>query len=331
MLDDTRGFEVRWIMDNDDIVFQLVSRLNPREYMSLALGKDDTRSLMVGADAAVAWIDESGHGHVVDYYLASKEQCVGNRGSCPDLKHTGATDSLSLLHASIVNGYSMVTFKRPQLGGNLKHLFNIFTNVVIVFFLFYLLPVDELFDQHIYSDGQQAIMWAIGPLNSRNEVSYHTSHSYGNRFVNFARKPTWNCPRPDQSVMNQRKWQQLSASAATPSLQHQPVSRSVAVRHNQSKPEISETTTLPAPTTVSAIVLITNTSQQVSQVKPWKIPRIVCPKDRNLWAQIGPVGGQKKGYAGITGRQGWGIAWYINGLLVPELVLQRGCFCFTKL
>ena len=25
-----------------------------------------------------------------------------------------------------------------------------------------------------------------------------------------------------------------------------------------------------------------------------------------------------------TGRAGWGIAWYINGTLIPELVVQRG-------
>ena len=26
----------------------------------------------------------------------------------------------------------------------------------------------------------------------------------------------------------------------------------------------------------------------------------------------------------LLGRPGWGIAWYINGVLIPELVLQRG-------
>ena len=26
----------------------------------------------------------------------------------------------------------------------------------------------------------------------------------------------------------------------------------------------------------------------------------------------------------ITGQAGWGIAWYINGTLVPELVVERG-------
>src|SRR5699024_431297 len=55
----------------------------------------------------------------------------------------------------------------------------------------------------------------IGPRNSRNEVAYHTLHSYGDRFLDFARAPSWNCPAPDQSLVNQRKWQhQLSVSAS---------------------------------------------------------------------------------------------------------------------
>lgn len=38
--------------------------------------------------------------------------------------------------------------------------------------------------------------------------------------------------------------------------------------------------------------------------------------------------GHTKGYSyndgDVTGHVGWGIAWYINGLLVPEVVLVRG-------
>ena len=40
-------------------------------------------------------------------------------------------------------------------------------------------------------------------------------------------------------------------------------------------------------------------------------------------AQIGPSGGAK-GYEGLTGFHSWGVAWFINGTLVPELVLKRG-------
>lgn len=38
---------------------------------------------------------------------------------------------------------------------------------------------------------------------------------------------------------------------------------------------------------------------------------------------MGPAGG-KRGYAGITGHVSNGLAWYINGFMVPELWLRRG-------
>lgn len=43
--------------------------------MAFGLGKDDSKSDMIGADAVVAWVDhKTGKGNAVDYYLASKEQ-----------------------------------------------------------------------------------------------------------------------------------------------------------------------------------------------------------------------------------------------------------------
>ena len=47
------------------------------------------------------------------------------------------------------------------------------------------------------------------------------------------------------------------------------------------------------------------------------------PSDGVFFAQIGPTGGDQ-GYASITGHVGWGIAWYINGLLIPEIYVVRG-------
>ncbi|XP_066600483.1 protein Skeletor, isoforms B/C isoform X2 [Prorops nasuta] len=43
----------------------------------------------------------------------------------------------------------------------------------------------------------------------------------------------------------------------------------------------------------------------------------------NFSAKIGPTGG-KRGYTRITGQPSWGIAWYINDLLIPEITVERG-------
>jgi hypothetical protein len=59
------------------------------------------------------------------------------------------TGSVRLLNAAMVNGYSIVTYQRP------------------------LKAQDEL-DIDILTNGTQLVIWAIGPLNSKNEVSYHS-------------------------------------------------------------------------------------------------------------------------------------------------------------
>lgn len=45
--------------------------------------------------------------------------------------------------------------------------------------------------------------------------------------------------------------------------------------------------------------------------------------ENTITAKIGPTGG-KRGYTKITGLPSWGIAWYLNDLLIPELTVERG-------
>ena len=59
-------------------------------------------------------------------------------------------------------------------------------------------------------------------------------------------------------------------------------------------------------------------------VIPWVIPALCINSDNNeIRASIGNTGG-RQGYKGITGRDGWGIAWFLNGLLIPEVYVLRG-------
>lgn len=55
----------------------------------------------------------------------------------------------------------------------------------------------------------------------------------------------------------------------------------------------------------------------------WDQPHIFDRSVRSFTATLGPPGGQK-GYAGLTSHVSNGIAWYMNGLLIPELWLRRG-------
>ena len=62
----------------------------------------------------------------------------------------------------------------------------------------------------------------------------------------------------------------------------------------------------------------------MAEVKTWieSIMKINCDV-QSCHFQIGPTGGDN-GYSAITGHVGWGIAWYINGLLIPEIYVVRG-------
>lgn len=59
----------------------------------------------------------------------------------------------------------------------------------------------------------------------------------------------------------------------------------------------------------------------ISDIKPW--PVAVITNETMFSARIGPAGG-KRGYTRITGQPAWGIAWYINDLLIPEITVERG-------
>lgn len=52
-------------------------------------------------------------------------------------------------------------------------------------------------------------------------------------------------------------------------------------------------------------------------------PTIIHLGETTFSARIGPTGG-KRGYTKITGLPSWGIAWYLNDLLIPEITVERG-------
>ncbi|XP_058466228.1 protein Skeletor, isoforms B/C [Malaya genurostris] len=271
LLDDL-AFEVRWAVAGESIVIQLVAKLEDGEYMSFGISPDTAKSIMVGADAAVVWVDKAtGKGYAQDYYLDAKSQCSGSRGSCPDTRINENSNSIRLLNAAMVNGYSIVTYQRP------------------------LRATDHL-DLPIFTNGSQAIVWAIGPLNQRYEVSYHSQFLKNNRLVDFGRQPYWNCPTPES---DQQKVQENPSNQQS----SEPNRRADAMQ----RPKAPATARPPA--------------------KPgaWDIPPIQCdePDDGVFYAQMGPTGG-KQGYSAITGHVGWGVSWYINGLLIPEINVVRG-------
>lgn len=294
--------------------------------MSFGISGDVERSVMVGGDVVVAWVDQDTlKGYAVDYFLDAKSQCSGPKGSCPDENIQPNTNSIRLLNAAMVNGYSIITYQRS------------------------LLAADEL-DKPIFTNRSQAVIWAIGPLNQRDEVSFHSHYTKGNRFIDFGRTAKWNCPMPESDTSSSMKAALVEAPPqavrTTTTTTEQPTVRSrnserrrgeargtrrqqqvetprdsedsasqpSRTRHQAGRRGVAATTSKPVPTPAP-----------VKDRDAWDIPAIQCyePEDGVFYAQMGPTGG-KRGYSAITGHVGWGISWYINGLLIPEIYLVRG-------
>lgn len=92
----------------------------------------------------------------------------------------------------MVNGYSIVTYQRP-------------------------LKSSDEFDQKILTNQSQAIIWAIGPLNQRNEVSFHSHYTKKNHFIDFGRPAKWNCPMPESDSSSSPSQQSnIPATIQTP-------------------------------------------------------------------------------------------------------------------
>ena len=180
-----------------------------------------------------------------------------------------------------MNGFTMITFKRP------------------------LVAVDDLYDQHVYSDGPQAIVWAIGSLNQRKEVSYHYNRvNRNNFFIDFTRKPKWNCPSPQISTADQPEKPDKSASRS-------------------SEIETNSNTNIENFRNVEVHDLNREVVPEASSDKDvWHIPPIVCPADRTFRVQVGPTGGKR--LRQLHGTEGWGVALWIGGLMAPEIVVERG-------
>ncbi|CAH0777887.1 unnamed protein product, partial [Bemisia tabaci] len=289
VLHDDLAFEVRWAVAGDSIVLQLVAKLEDGEYMSFGLSGDDKKNKMIGGDVVVAWINhETLSGFAVDYYLDDKSQCSGPRGSCPDDKLQEGAESVRLLNAALVNGYSIVTYQRQ-------------------------LKAHDTYDKSISTNGSQAVIWAIGPLNTRQEVSYHSIFSKGDILLDFGRSPKWNCPIPDSDVdMSGEKMSESSHTTAPSRIQQETTkySETVPTEPLRSQGTTAKPQATPAPAPKGEV---------------WDIPPIECnePEDGVFYAQLGPTGG-KRGYPAITGHVGWGISWYINGLLIPVVNVVRG-------
>ena len=125
------------------------------QYVAFGPSGDSKRTRMIGADVAVGWLDRaSGKGFVHDHYMTSKSACTAGKGVCQDTQSSRGTNNIRLLNAALVNDYVMLTYQRP-------------------------LKAQDEQDKSIITNGTQAVIWAVGPLSSDNEPTYHKLRNKG--------------------------------------------------------------------------------------------------------------------------------------------------------
>lgn len=181
------------------------------------------------------------------------------------------------MNAATVNGYSIVTYQRP-------------------------LKATDEFDLPIIVNSSQAIAWAIGPLNQRLEVSFHSLFSRTTKLIQFGREPQWNCPlsENDMKMIEPEENEEIYEPAPQP-IQHPPQIQHTQptithTTHNDNYDNVYESDRRGSQGSVPARV------PQSQRKKHWEIPPIQCfePDDGVFYAQMGPTGG-KQGYPAITG------------------------------
>lgn len=146
---------------------------------------------------------------------------------------------------------------------------------------------DTQYDNPISLTGPQAVVWAMGPVNQGVILQHPTGfRATPNVLVDFASGSTSNA-----SLCGKLSTEECCKD-----------------RYRESTDPTSTPTTSPPPSCKSCRK---------------KRDKVGTKRSRLIFT-IGPSGGQC-GYEKLTGSGGgWGIAWYVDGCLIPHLKLQRG-------
>ncbi|XP_072030814.1 uncharacterized protein [Amphiura filiformis] len=182
-------FHVSWTIENGDtIAVELKGKAEPGFYLGFGISGSDTRTLMIGADVAIGWIDQNTNiGHVKDYYLSQYGQCIVTAGSgaCPDtISNPSGGNDIELVQSSFENGITTIVYRRPLNTGEADT------------------------DKVIRTDQPMYIAWGIGPINPTGTAAKHHQRTVGDVTLDFGRQSS-TCPEitADSGGMELTPWE----------------------------------------------------------------------------------------------------------------------------
>lgn len=308
-LEPSLGLELRWTLSQDDIILQLVSNTGNDRYLALGI-RDPDEVKGIAGDVVVGWISSStGKGGVDDYFLAGKRiPCDDGAESCPD-KSKGGTKDIQLMNAVSRANYTMLTLKRP-------------------------VKSPGALDVDIVLDREQFIFWSVGYKSAAMRKAHKPLKNPKPISIHFGRRPLWNClngePLRSSTPTAPPKIDEPRRRIATPDILTPPASanrtpaapkRSRVPMRPTRRPATPRTRTKPTKSWSDWFTPPT-TAKPLSVNNEWDVPSIGCGQtaDKPLYVHLGPA---------IPGRGNQGLgsdgtALYLNGLLAPEITLQRG-------
>ena len=334
-LDAELGLELRWTFSEDKIILQLVSSTGNDRYLALGI-RDPTEAKGIAGDVVVGWISTStGKGGLDDYFLAGKHiPCDDGAESCPD-KSKGGTKDIELLNAVSRANYTMLTVQRP-------------------------IKAKGKFDIDVLLDQEQFIFWSVGYKSAAMRKKNKPLKNLEPIGVNFGREPLWNCLKGPAKYSNSNQEATRKPSIdlprrrmSMPSILTPPVTNERPLPSPFQKSPIMTTRRpvmrRPRPTMSSRVPQGPKkkwsnwsnpqnqqgpkngglTPDRVANVKTepltnhgWNVPNIGCGQtsDGPLYLHLGPATPNR----GNQGLGPDGTALYVNGLLAPEITLQRG-------
>lgn len=168
---------IAWSTFAPSITIELAAMIDENDYIGFGVSGEQGKSVMLGADAAIAYID--GYlGLVDDYNITAKSPCSGvlgvKRGVCRDNEVKGNDNNQIQTHAR-KDGVTTITYRRT------------------------LATLSDPGDLPLNEDGETSIIWALGRLarNGRNlEPSFHHTYPKQHVKINFARTESQNNCKP---------------------------------------------------------------------------------------------------------------------------------------
>ncbi|PZC78224.1 hypothetical protein B5X24_HaOG202475 [Helicoverpa armigera] len=349
---------IQGTLKGDQVQITLSARLRKEQYMAFGISGAEGRPAMLGADVVVAyWDTRVNQPRVSDYSISHLAQCDGERGVCPD-QRIGGTNDAQLVSGNQKNGITTITYRRPLAAKETmkdKEILTSRSQSVIAAFG----PLNSRYEANAHSfmdTTRNDVQLDFGAQNENTCIGLAETDSSGPapwpaRVVAGAHNLTARIgpaggargytPITDNDIISGNQKNGITTITYRRPLAAKETMKDKEILTSRSQSVIAAFGPLNSRYEANAHSFMDTTRNDVqldfgaqnentciglaetdsSGPAPW--PARVVAGAHNLTARIGPAGGAR-GYTPITGHPSWGIAWYINDQLIPEIYVERG-------